>query len=76
MNTITKQLIEDVLTLAVIVCLLAMTTIAILDATYPNVPDAMEPQATKAKVHLPSICKEYYDSSTDEWQRCMLVEKR
>jgi sensor domain CHASE-containing protein len=76
MNRLTKQVIEDVLTLGVILCLTGMTVVAILDAVYPNVPAAMEREAIESRVHLPSKCREFYNTSTDEWQRCMMVEKR
>ena len=76
MNRISKQLIEDVLTFGVIVCLTAMTTIAILNAVYPKEPAAMEREAIEPRVHLPSKCNEFYNTGTDEWQRCMMVEKR
>ena len=67
---------EDIL-LAIGMCLFILLLFAaILDAVYPNGDDAIERGVEAREFHLPSKCKEYYNTGTDEWQRCMLVEKR
>jgi hypothetical protein len=68
-----EQLIEYLLLAGIGVMTVAFAY-AILDATSKNVKCCIVKD--NASVHLPSKCKEYYNSGTDEWSKCMLVEAK
>ena len=76
MNKTTKDLLIDLAMAVSMILFVLLLMTAILDAVYPHSANAMEPGVNKQAVHLPTICKEFYNDGTDQWQRCMLVEKR
>jgi hypothetical protein len=76
MSPIGRQLCYDAAILVFTMVFTALFTIAVLDAVYP--PNVLERgvKTTRNAIHLPTKCKEYYSLGTDEWNKCMGVEKK
>ena len=71
-----KWMIEDLIFLLGVFVLAAVVSFAIVTTAQEIRDEVTEPAQVEESVHLPSKCAEFYDSGTDEWKECMLVEEK
>jgi cell division protein FtsL len=59
-----------------IILLFLSLSIAVIKTAYSIQENVDNSIKERQRTHLPTKCSEYYDNGTEEWQECMLVEKK